>query len=55
MEYIPNNHTSSNRTSKVNDIALLQLEENPKMQSRIDDESDPHVAKAVKLASKGRT
>ena len=39
----------------MNDIALLQLEENRKMQSRIDDDSDPHVAKPVKLASKGRT
>ena len=46
---------SSNRTSKVNDIALLQLEENPKMQSRIEDDSDPHVAMPVKLATKGRT
>ena len=46
---------SLNRTSKVNDIALLQLEENPKMQSRIEDDSDPHVANPVKLATKGRT
>ena len=46
---------SLNRTSKVNDIALLQLEENPKMQSMIEDDSDPHVAKPVKLATKGST
>lgn len=40
-----------NTTSKVNDIALLHLEENLEMQSRIDDDSNPHVAKPVKFAS----
>lgn len=39
----------------MNDIALLHLEENLEMQSRIDDDSNPHVAKPVKFASEGRT
>ena len=43
-----------NRTSKVNDIALLLLEENPKMQSRIDDDSDPHKAIPTKFCPKER-
>ena len=41
-----------NRTTKVNDLALLYLESNPEMQSRIQDDADPHVAKPVKLADK---
>ena len=38
----------------MNDIALLLLEENPKMQSRIDDDSDPHKAVPTKFCPKGR-
>jgi len=41
-----------NATSKVNDIALLLLEENPRMQSRIDDDSDPHKAIPTKFCPK---
>jgi len=41
-----------NATTKVNDLALLYLESNPEMQSRIQDVDDPHVAKQVKLADK---
>ena len=42
-----------NRTSNANDIALLQLEDNPRMQWRLDDESNPHVAMPMKLCPKG--
>ena len=40
------------RHTKVNDIALLYLEPNPEMQTRIQDVEDPHVAKPVKLANR---
>merc|ERR1719367_539655 len=41
-----------NEHTKVNDIALLYLEPNPEMQTRIQDVEDPHVAKPVKLANR---
>ena len=36
----------------MNDIALLYLEPNPEMQTRIQDVADPHEAKPIKLANK---